>query len=93
MRAIAKAEPGVLAPLLRGSEGKPVEPYNEQFPATIACPSCHAELVKNVRITAESSRRASTRPATPERIATGPGCHDLAILSLHPASDPKEAGR
>ena len=93
MSATAPAAHVALMAPLRFSEDTPAEPGNDRLPATIACPSCHQDHTKHVRITAESARRATTRPVTPERIATCPGGHDLAILSRHPASDPKEAGR
>ena len=57
-------------------------------PATIAGPSGHQDHTKQVRLTAKSARRASKRPVTPERIATCPGGHDLAILSLMKSTPP-----
>jgi hypothetical protein len=57
--------------------------------AGLACPNCHRDYVKPVRIVAETPRRAGKRPATPELISTCPNCGGMHVLSLHPAHAPK----
>jgi transposase-like protein len=45
----------------------------------LACPRCHQEHTPVVHVVAETSRRATKRPVTPE-------CGTLLVLSLHPVS-------
>ena len=51
----------------------------------ITCPSCGHEHASHVEVTAETSRRATKRPVTPEVVHLCPNCHALLILTLHPA--------
>ena len=51
----------------------------------LVCPSCHHEHTPAVQVVAETSRRATKRPVTPEVIHVCPNCDALLIVSLHPA--------
>jgi hypothetical protein len=55
----------------------------------LVCPSCHHEHTPAVRVVAETSRRASKRPVTPEIIHLCPSCGALLVVSLQPV--PQEA--
>jgi RNase P subunit RPR2 len=64
-------------------------PPSGRLLAALICPHCHHEHIPSVQVTAETSRRATKRPVTPEIIQLCPNCGTLLILSLHPA--PQEA--
>jgi hypothetical protein len=57
--------------------------------AEISCPRCHHEHAAPVQITAEPSRHAAKRPATPEVIHLCRKCNAVLVLALHLA--PREA--
>jgi predicted RNA-binding Zn-ribbon protein involved in translation (DUF1610 family) len=63
------------------SDGHPGDPQR----VLLACPSCHHEQTSAVQVVAETSRRATKRPVTPEVIHLCPKCGTLLILSLRPA--------
>jgi hypothetical protein len=48
----------------------------------LVCRSCHYEHLPAVQVVAETSRRATKRPVTPEIVHTCPACGALLVLSL-----------
>jgi hypothetical protein len=52
---------------------------------SLTCPQCQHEHTPPLRVVAETSRRATRRPVTPEIIHPCPKCGTLLVLSLHPA--------
>jgi hypothetical protein len=58
----------------------------------IVCPGGHHEHAALVQLMAETSRRAATRPVTPEVLHLCPSCGTMLILSVHPAPQKAMAG-
>jgi hypothetical protein len=66
---------------------------DDLHPIPLVCPSCHHEHTTPIRVVAETPRRVTKRPITPELIHICPTCHGLAVLSLHPAGEGAKAAR
>jgi hypothetical protein len=65
----------------------------DRFRASIACPSCKHRDMAALRLTAETSRRAAKRPATPELVDVCPHCAAVLVLALLPSATQREDGR
>jgi hypothetical protein len=57
---------------------------DDRLQAEIECPTCLHRRESAVRLTAETSRQAAKRPATPELIQICPNCGCLLVVSLLP---------